>query len=114
MLNLTPNLFELLLIGLLATYRITALFVDEAGPFDVFGRFRTWAGISYDEYSHKVASNQFAEGLMCFLCTSVWIGFGVFATIFASVAIAPLAWLWMALLPFALSGGAVFMKKWTG
>lgn len=107
----TPNLLELLLIGFLAVYRLTLLVVDESGPFDLFGRLRHWAGIRYDEHSRKIATNPLAEMLTCFFCTSVWVGLAVFAIIVASFRVESL---WLALVPFALSGGATFMKKWAG
>lgn len=110
----TLNLFELLILGYFATYRLTQLLVDEAGPFDMFGKFRHWAGVRYDEHSRRTALNQFAEGLNCFYCSSVWVGIGVGAIIIASMAVTPLNWLWLILVPFSLSGGAVFMKKWAG
>lgn len=110
----TPNLFELLVIGIFATYRLTQLLVDEAGPFDMFGKFRHWAGVRYDEHSRRTALNQFAEGLNCFMCSSVWVGIGVAAIIIASMAVVPLVWLWLILVPFSLSGGAAFMKRWAG
>lgn len=110
----TLNLFELLILGCFATYRLTQLIVDEAGPFNMFGKFRYWAGVRYDEHSRRTALNQFAEGLNCFYCSSVWVGIGVGAIIIASMAVTPLNWLWLILVPFSLSGGAVFMKKWAG
>lgn len=98
-----PSLFELLLIGFLATYRLTLLITDEAGPFDIFGKFRHFAGVRYDEYSRKTALNGFAEGLICFYCCSVWVGAGAFVVLALSQFVPALVWLWLVLVPFALS-----------
>ena len=105
---------EYLLIAALATYRITLLINKESGPFDLFGRFRTWAGVTYDQYSNPVSSGQLSEAILCPFCLSVWIGICV--TLFIGA-----AWLLNAekialycLLPFALSGASTFIFKWTG
>ena len=105
---------ETLLIAALATYRLTLLINKESGPFDLLGRFRTWAGVTYDQYSNPVASGQLSEAILCPFCLSIWIGFMV--TLFVGA-----AWLLGAekialyiLLPFALSGASTFLFKWTG
>ena len=51
-------LLELILLSL-AVWRITALFVYDDGPWDVFVRLRDAIG----------------GPLTCFWCTSVWVGF---------------------------------------
>lgn len=53
---MTATLF---VIGALATYRITVLFVRDAGPFDVFKRLR------------KVA--RCSKLLSCPFCVSMWV-----------------------------------------
>lgn len=105
---------EILLITLLATYRITLLISKERGPFDMLGRFRTWAGIKFDEYSNPIATGELSEGILCPYCLSVWIGIGIttligIAAILGNVNVA----LWL-LFPFAISGAAVFFFKWAG
>lgn len=105
---------ELFLIAYLAVYRLTFMLNSEDGPGDIFGRLRTRVGVRYDEHSHPYGTNWIAEGVLCFYCLSVWVGFGVTALLL-------IAWLaghvdiaLFALLPFALSGGAIFLKKWAG
>jgi len=105
---------ELILLALLATYRLTLMLNSEAGPADIFERLRTRLGVTYDQYSNPQGTNWISEGVLCFYCLSVWMGFAVTLVIL-------LAWLagrmeiaLFVLLPFAISGGAVFLKKWTG
>jgi len=105
---------EYFLIAALATYRLTLLIHKEAGPFDLFGKFRTWAGVTYDQYSNPVSNGELSAAILCPYCLSVWIGIGV--TILLIVAMflnAEMVALYI-LLPFALSGLASFIFKWTG
>lgn len=105
---------ELIIIALLAVYRLTQMFNNEAGPADIFGRLRTRIGVTFDEYSNPVASNWLADGVLCFYCLSVWVAFGVTILVIAAVLLnRPDVAQWI-LFPFAISGGAVFMKKWAG
>jgi hypothetical protein len=82
------------------------MFVEEDGPFDVFAIVRSFAGVEYDEYSNKVASNTLAKGLSCVGCISVWVSFLLFfvylldATLFTVIA-----------LPFAASAVAIIINK---
>lgn len=105
---------ELLIIAALAVYRLTLLFSREAGPGDIFGRLRARMGVRYDEHSQPYGSNWLSEGILCPLCTSVWVGIGV--TLFVLVT----HWLNLdsaalyILLPFALSGISVFLFRWVG
>lgn len=85
---------ERLLIGVLATWRLTAMLYYEKGPFDVFCKLRAWA------QKHSA----FLGGLLeCFWCLSVWTGTVVFV-----LAVTPLWWL---LGPLALSAGAVLLSR---
>lgn len=52
--------FFLWFMGALACYRITVLFVRDAGPKDIFKRLR--------KISH------FSKLLSCPFCTSIWVG----------------------------------------
>lgn len=63
-----------LLIGILATWRLTSLLHSEEGPFEIFARFRDWAGVRYDEESNPVSEKQIGKMLCCFWCTSIWSG----------------------------------------
>lgn len=62
------------LIGILATFRITSLFVSEAGPFDVFSKLRDAAGVVYDDRSQPQGANEVAKALTCVWCASVYAG----------------------------------------
>ena len=68
------NSFVLLIVGTLATWRLTLLLVYESGPFDLFARLRATAGVHYNEFSQPVASNVVAQALTCHRCASVWVG----------------------------------------
>ena len=105
---------EFIIIALLAVYRLTQMLNNEAGPADIFGRFRSRIGVTFDQYSNAVASNWIAEGVLCFYCLSVWIAFGVTALALLAFVLNRLDIAQWILFPFAISGGAVFMKKWAG
>ncbi len=105
---------ELLVIAALTVYRLTLLINKEDAPFELAARFRTWAGVTYDQYSNPVANGQLSAAILCPYCLSVWIGllvsiyiglavyFGV-----ANIAIYPM-------LPFALSGISTYLFKVAG
>ncbi len=100
--------FTELLILILATYRITNLFVDdkEGGPFEIMYKIRERAGVSYDEESQPIATTTLSSAMLCFWCWSFWMGLLVLV-----VSLIP-AWIgYYMLLPFALSGGALAIKK---
>ena len=105
---------ELLLVAALAVYRITLIVHKEDGPFELAAKFRTWAGVTYDQYSNPVPNGQLSAAILCPYCLSVWIG--ICATLYiglavylniANIAIYPM-------LPFALSGLSTFLFRWTG
>lgn len=87
---------------------------SEAGPAQVFARFRTRIGVTYDQYSNPVASNWVAEGVLCFFCLSVWIAFAVSALLGFAALLGHVEAGVLILFPFALSGGAVYFKKAVG
>lgn len=65
------NLISLLLASL-ATWRVSYMLVNEAGPWNVFVKLRELMGIEHDEWGTPVVwpSNTV---LGCFWCTSVWV-----------------------------------------
>ena len=60
----------------LATWRLSSLLVNEGGPFGVFLKLRTLAGITHDENGRPLAipDNFFAQLFSCVWCASVWVG----------------------------------------
>lgn len=63
-----------LVLGILATYRLSSLLVSERGPFDVFGRLRDWAGVTYDDHSQPQGDSELAQAFTCIWCASIWVG----------------------------------------
>lgn len=108
------SLLELMLLAILATYRITFLLHNERGPADVFTRFRTRIGVKYDQHSNPYGTNWLAEGVLCFFCLSVWVAFGAALLLLIGYLTGHLLLAEGLLLPFAFSGGAIFLKKWGG
>jgi len=91
----------------LATWRISSLLVNEAGPFDVFVKIREVFGIKHkDGVPYEYPDTFFAQLLSCIWCTSIWVA--IFLTLFWAVY--PSA-LFVASLPFAISAGAIFFEK---
>jgi len=117
-------LFELFIIGTLATYRWTAMLNNEAGPGDIFGKLRTRLGVKFDQYSNPYGTNWISEGMLCFYCLSVWVALFISGIIVVFIIYGrltnhepPLTFIEAALLvllPFAMSGGAVYLKKAVG
>jgi len=107
------DLTTLFLIAL-ATYRLTLLFSKEAGPWDMFGKFRTLLGVKYDAYSNPYATNPISEMILCPFCTSVWIGIVITIGWVAAQLLGIEKIYLTVLLPFALSGFAVFLFRWVG
>lgn len=95
-----------LLLGTLATFRITSLFVSEAGPFDVFGKLRDAVGVVYDDHSQPQGTNELAKALTCIWCASVWLGGAVGA-------LQGYRGRQLALRALAYSTGAIMIDRWT-
>jgi len=68
------TLFNLLAI-ILATYRLSSLIVDEAGPFDIFVKFRELLGIKHDVGGEIscIPDNFLANLCSCLWCVSIWM-----------------------------------------
>ena len=92
---------DYLIVGVLATYRMTSLLQREAGPFDMFVWIRERFGVVHDHlgFPHGYPDTLWGKLFECYWCLSVWVG------IVCSVML--LTGLWWMLLPFALSGGAI-------
>lgn len=93
----------------LAVWRLTSLFVEEDGPFDIFARLRSLIGVYYDEFSVKQSKNEIARGLTCVWCASIWFGF--LASFFSeySVNIHSFVIVWL-----GLSGAAIVIDSFVG
>ena len=89
------NYFDLIILGL-STWRISSMFINEDGPFDIFFRIREWIG---DE-------GFFASLFSCVLCLSVWVA--IFLTLSAIMNKTVTLYL---MLPFALSAIAVILEE---
>lgn len=105
---------EIGLVAALATYRLTVMLNSEIGPGRIFARFRTWIGIRFDQHSNPVTTNWRAEAVLCFYCLSVWISALVVTALVLGAVLHVLEGVLIALLPFALSGVAVYLKKAVG
>lgn len=108
------SLFEVFIIGSLATYRLTAMIHNEAGPADMFGKFRSMIGVKFDQYSNPYGTNWVAEGVLCFYCLSVWIGFVVMVWLMIAALLDFILLGVILLFPLAFSGVAVYLKKAVG
>lgn len=63
---------DFLILGL-AVWRLSSLFAQEEGPLGVFDRLRRFAGVRYND-AGIVWQNNFAKGLTCVWCNSIWFG----------------------------------------
>ncbi len=95
-----------ILILALATWRISSLLVNEAGPWDVFSRLRRRIGVVYDVNGEAHGTNVASKALTCMWCTSPYVGAAWMAFYWLRSGYA----FWAAL-PFALSAGAVIINE---
>lgn len=105
---------EMFLIAALATYRWTLLLNSEHGPGHIFSRLRTRLGVKFDPHSNPIATNGWAEMILCSFCLSVWVGIGVGVLMGAGALIGHPEIPTAILFPFALSGVTVYLKKAVG
>jgi hypothetical protein len=89
----------------LATWRLSSLLAQEAGPFDAFARLRLAVGVWYDDDGEPHGRSVLAQGITCVWCNSVWVG----VVLALAWRFAPVAAFWVAL-PLALSAGAVVVQ----
>lgn len=104
-----PDLMLFLLIGGLATWRISHMLMMDAGPFDLFILIRVATrSIGHDDDGVPISySDNFWGGLFsCIYCMSVWIG-GAFALLYLLV---PDITMYLCL-PFALSALAIWFDS---
>lgn len=103
-----PSLTELIIL-ILAAWRITHLFLadgGEGGPWDVLHKFRHLIGVRFDEHSNAFGRNMFAEMFTCIYCLGFWVSLIVFL-----ISLIPYGY--YALMPFAISGGLLVVRKFT-
>ena len=105
---------EIGLVAALATYRWTLLLNNEHGPFDVFTRLRSRLGVKYDPHSNPIATNGWAEMILCPFCLSVWVGIAITLLLAFTAVLGHIEAGVYVLLPFALSGVTVYLKKAVG
>jgi hypothetical protein len=92
-----------LLVLILATWRLTSLFTQELGPFDVFERLRDWVG----EQGHKnPVAREISRGLACFWCNSLW-----WATLLALLSLVAEPLPMLLLYALAASAGAILLEE---
>jgi hypothetical protein len=87
-------LFDFLLAALV-TWRLAHMLTREEGPYDVFVRWRSWAGESL-----------VGRALQCFYCTSLWVAAPLAFFVAAWSARAAVVWV-------ALSGAACLLDRAT-
>ena len=95
------------LILALATFRISSLIADEDGPFGLFDWARTLVGVKRNETGQTYGENNFAIGVICLWCNSVWIGLILMALYVLSKQIA----VWICF-PLALSTVTIIISRW--
>jgi hypothetical protein len=83
------------LLGVLATWRVTHLLVEEDGPGDLVVRLR-----------QRVGEGWIGSALDCFYCLSIWTAAPVAVAVARRPREAPLTWL-------ALSGAACLLERAT-
>ena len=96
------NLLEFVVYAL-ATWRVSSLLVDEAGPFRMFIRLRELVGITHDmDDNVAMIPDRFLPGILsCVWCVSIWVGlFWTIMYLFCDYS------LYLAL-PLALSAAAI-------
>lgn len=102
------EIMEFLILAL-ATFRIVHLTVHEDGPLNILAKLRQWAGVRQDEHGSQYGVNNFATGLICLYCNSIWTG--------AALALAHYLWpeiVLLAALPLALSAAVVLLDRYLG
>lgn len=100
----------ILVVGGLATWRITSLLLYENGPFELLRRARKKLGVVYYDDSSEVASFKY-EITVCPWCVSLWIGSAValWLRFMGDVGLGEVG-LWL-LLPLAFSAASMLMHQ---
>lgn len=96
------------LILALATFRISNLIADEDDPFGLFEWVRGKIGVRRDGQGENYGTNNFAVGVVCVWCNSIWVGVALMALYMFSKQIT----VWIAF-PLALSTVALITDELT-
>lgn len=88
----------------LAIWRVSSLLAREDGPFDLFLRLRMFLGTEFDKSSEEVGTNWVSKGILCLLCSSVWLS-AIGAFFFAS------SLMWYLIYLLALSTMAIIIDS---
>lgn len=96
------------LILALATFRISNLIADEDGPMGLFEWLRGKTGVRRDEKGENYGTNNFAVGVACVWCNSIWVGAALMGLYIYSKQIT----VWIAF-PLALSTVALIISELT-
>ena len=92
--------FHEIVVGVLATWFVSASLVYWNGPWDVFAKLRESVGVNYTDDVGK-SITFLGRQLQCFWCASAWIAFPVSIVLLIG---------WKILLPAALAGGALLLS----
>jgi hypothetical protein len=98
-----------IVILILATWRISSLLANEAGPAGVLDSLRHWLGIRHNDIGERYSMSAVGDEILCQWCTSLWIG----------AVLGLLYWLWPLVtvyvtLPLALSTGTILIMTSKG
>ncbi len=90
----------------MATWRLTLMVINENGPYMIFSKFRTWAGVSVNiETGELNTPTNLSKLITCSFCLSFWVGIGFMEIFF----LAP-SWLFQTIaLPFVLSAITILL-----
>ena len=90
----------------LATFRIGYLIADEDGPFGLLDKMRQVIGVKRDQMGENFGTNNFATGVICVWCNSIWIAAGLTGVYMYDKGLVVLV-----CLPFALSAVALVIAE---
>lgn len=99
----------MLLLGALATWRISHMLLRENGPFRVFHRLREALGVEYSSVSDEVVIAFKYEITTCIWCLSMWVGALIGLMIYFLQQYAMYL-----LMPYAFSAVAIVIDKYFG
>ena len=106
------DMIEILMLGL-ACWRLSSLFVNEKGPFDMFVRIRKMAGIEHtqDGIPFGWPNTFFGKLLECMWCFSVWVSAMLILAYIFLPKITMYFALWLALSTIAIVINDVMLRR---